>query len=141
MAATSTVLLPAFLGLIGGSLSWVITNFFAQPIVKFFEYRTSAAKLLEMYQPVDDDQTDPRLSSADWHADRKKRLAECGGDLMGFANANRAVTRLLFKAGYNPWGAGFQLQRIAYLPLNDQDTYQALDWICQYLKLAPMRGE
>ena len=51
-------MITTLLGFVGGFAAWVVTNFVAQPVLKFLTLRDEAAEALSMFRnvgPIDDE--------------------------------------------------------------------------------------
>ena len=108
-------------GLVGGFIAWIFTEFLAMPIKRFRQLRNDVAEALALYEDeawrFDHGEEDP--PNNEWFGKRKEKYEVIGAALMGFANSQRCVTRILChkvlgKRRYNISSAGSYLKMLGY---------------------------
>jgi len=90
------------LGLLGGFIAWIATEFVARPLAVFISLRTDAARVLSKYESRFN--PDPEFSpTPQWLADRKAAYEECGAKLVAFALSNGFIARRLARFPLRNW--------------------------------------
>jgi hypothetical protein len=110
---------PLILGLIGGVISWFLTQFVAEPLRRFLAMRRDIAQHLMDYENVraPRDARGGITAAEDFteqHAERlrdaQKRLREFGTQMLSFAQTDPMATKLIrYLWRYDPLKAGRSL--------------------------------
>ena len=105
-------IITTLLGFVGGFVAWVVTNFVAQPVLKFLTLRDEAAEALSMFRnvgPIDDE-----LSTREAMSIAQRELRKIAIRLNAFYQTDLGVAiPLLSYLGYDVREAAQQMFRVA----------------------------
>jgi hypothetical protein len=98
-------------GLLGGFIAWIGTTIIGQPIYKFLELRTEAARVIARYDPypASTNFVDPNATNTQWLEERRHAYLTCGVNLRAYAATHASVVKWLRKFHYDPDRAGVYL--------------------------------
>ena len=100
----SQYILPMIMGMIGGILSWIATNFVGQPIIRFYKLRDHARSSLMFYSNVGlvFENKNP-TEHPDWEKWLKAESAyrDLASDIQTLALNYPSINRILTLRGYN----------------------------------------
>jgi hypothetical protein len=126
-------------GLLGGFIAWIGTTVIGQPICKFLELRTEAARIIARYDPYVASSPyvpypDP-FTDVEWLEERKRAYLTCGVNLRAYAATHGSVVRWLHKFRYYPDNAGIYLIALGYLLQESELRHPTRDSAVQSLRL------
>jgi hypothetical protein len=126
------------LGLAGGFIAWLATEFFGRPLNTILSLRSQAAAALARYESRYDPNPEAFEVTPEWLAERKAAYETCGAALVGFARSNSRFARILYKLRWwriSAESAGSSLLNLAELNPGGWAASQLEDKIEQSLKI------